>query len=58
MEAIEAVLALSGLAQETRLTIFRHLVQRGPGGETAGSLAERFGLPAATLSFLYKPPSP
>lgn len=44
-------MALSGLAQETRLTIFRHLVQKGPRGEAAGSLAERFGLPAATLSF-------
>jgi ArsR family transcriptional regulator len=51
MEMTDAVLALSGLAQESRLTIFRHLVQVGPEGESAGSLATRFGLPAATLSF-------
>lgn len=51
MEVNDAVLALSGLAQETRLAIFRHLVQVGPEGESAGGLAERFKLPAATLSF-------
>lgn len=47
---MDAVLALSGRAQETRLTIFRRLVQTGPEGEAAGRLAERFVLPAATLS--------
>jgi ArsR family transcriptional regulator len=51
METTDAVLALSGLAQETRLAIFRHLVQVGPEGESAGDLAERFQLPPATLSF-------
>ena len=47
----DAVLALSGLAQETRLEIFRYLVRRGPDGESAGRLAKRFSLPPATLSF-------
>ena len=51
METTDAVLALSGLAQETRLAIFRYLVQVGPEGESAGDLAERFQLPPATLSF-------
>jgi len=51
MESIEAVNALSGLANDTRLKIFRHLVQTGPDGESAGDLANRFGLPGPTLSF-------
>lgn len=51
MELTDAVNALSGLANETRLEIFRHLVQAGPAGESAGDLARRFGLPGPTLSF-------
>jgi ArsR family transcriptional regulator len=51
MEAIDAVNTLSGLANETRLAIFRHLVQTGPSGESAGDLADRFSLPGPTLSF-------
>jgi len=47
----EAVLALEALAQESRLEIFRLLVQRGPEGLAAGGIAEQLGLPAATLSF-------
>lgn len=51
MESTDAVHALSGLAQETRLAIFRDLVQRGPEGRAAGEIADRFELPGATLSF-------
>jgi len=51
MELTDAVNALAGLANETRLGIFRHLVQVGPSGVPAGHLAERFGLPGPTLSF-------
>lgn len=51
MELRDAVNALSGLANETRLAIFRHLVQQGPEGEAAGDLAQRFALPGPTLSF-------
>lgn len=51
MEATDAVHALSGLAQETRLAIFRDLVQTSPDGRAAGEIAKRFDLPAATLSF-------
>ena len=51
MESNDAVHALSGLAQETRLAIFRDLVQTGPGGRAAGEIARRFDLPGATLSF-------
>jgi DNA-binding transcriptional ArsR family regulator len=47
----EAVAALSALAQESRLEVFRLLVRQGPGGLPAGGVAERLGMPAATLSF-------
>ena len=43
--------ALGALAQETRLELFRLLVQRGPDGLAAGVLAEKLGVPPATLSF-------
>ena len=46
-----AIQALSALAQETRLDIYRLLVQRGPTGLAAGEIAERLDLPSPTLSF-------
>ena len=45
------VSSLGALAQETRLDIFRLLVQRGPEGIAAGEIGQRLGLPSATLSF-------
>jgi ArsR family transcriptional regulator, arsenate/arsenite/antimonite-responsive transcriptional repressor len=51
METKRAIEALGALAQETRLKVFRLLVQAGPGGMAAGSIAEKLDLPAATLSF-------
>jgi len=51
MEKIAAIAALAALAQESRLDIFRLLVQAGPDGLPAGQIAERLNLPAATLSF-------
>jgi len=45
------VSSLGALAQETRLDIFRLLVQRGPEGMAAGEIGQRLGLPSATLSF-------
>ena len=47
----DAITVLAGLAQETRLAIFRLLVEVGPGGMRAGMIAERLELPHATLSF-------
>lgn len=47
----EAVKALSALAQNSRLAIFRLLVEAGPGGMPAGSIGEKLDLPPATLSF-------
>src|SRR5438552_12815242 len=54
MKTGEAVKALAALAQDTRLAIYRLLVQQGPDGLPAGSIAERLDVPAATLSFHLK----
>jgi DNA-binding transcriptional ArsR family regulator len=51
MEKSAAVAALAALAQETRLDIFRLLVQAGTDGLPAGQIGERLHLPSATLSF-------
>jgi ArsR family transcriptional regulator, arsenate/arsenite/antimonite-responsive transcriptional repressor len=51
METLTAVVALEALAQESRLGIFRLLVEAGPQGLPAGRIAAGMGLPAATLSF-------
>lgn len=49
-----AVEALAALAQESRLSIFRLLVQAGKEGVAAGALGEMLGIPPATLSFHLK----
>jgi ArsR family transcriptional regulator len=46
-----AIAALGALAQETRLDIFRLLVERGPQGMAAGDIGERLKQPSPTLSF-------
>ena len=51
MEKTDAISALSALAQDTRLDIFRLLVQAGSEGRPVGHLGEKLGLPSATLSF-------
>ncbi len=51
MEKQDAVAALAALAQDTRLDVFRLLVQAGPDGLPAGQIAEHLQLPPATLSF-------
>jgi ArsR family transcriptional regulator len=51
MERSDAITALAALAQESRLDIFRLLVQAGADGLPAGRIGERLGLPSATLSF-------
>lgn len=48
---MHAVAALSALAQENRLQIFRLLVQAGPEGLAAGQVAEKLGLAPNTLTF-------
>jgi ArsR family transcriptional regulator len=54
MKTIQAVKALAALAQDTRLAIYRLLVQQGREGLSAGTIAQRLDLPAATLSFHLK----
>jgi len=45
-----AVDALGALAHETRLGVFRMLVQAGPDGMIAGAIAEAQGVPPSTMS--------
>lgn len=54
MEENSVIRALSALAQETRLRIYRLLVQAGLCGMPAGRIAEVLNVPAATLSFHLK----
>lgn len=51
MEMKAAIDALSALAHETRLNVFRLLVEAGPDGMSAGRIGEKLGLAPATLSF-------
>jgi ArsR family transcriptional regulator, arsenate/arsenite/antimonite-responsive transcriptional repressor len=50
MEIIEAVGALSALAQTTRMETFRLLVSREPDGVPAGELARLMAVPQNTMS--------
>jgi ArsR family transcriptional regulator len=54
MQTSEAVTALAALAQETRLAVFRLLVEAGPEGLPAGAIAEALDVAPATLSFHLK----
>jgi ArsR family transcriptional regulator, arsenate/arsenite/antimonite-responsive transcriptional repressor len=54
MESKTAVEALGALAQDSRLQVYRLLVQAGPEGVAASDIAERLGVPANTLSFHLK----
>jgi len=49
-EQIWAVDALAALAHETRLTVFRKLIQAGPEGMMAGEIAQACGVPSSTMS--------
>src|SRR5271167_2266878 len=51
MKKSTAIAALGALAQETRLDVFRLLVQKGPEGMPAGELGARLGQPSPTMSF-------
>lgn len=54
METKQATVALGALAQETRLAIFRLLVQAGARGVPAGEIAAAVSASPATLSFHLK----
>lgn len=49
-----AVTTLAALAQETRLAIFRRLVQAGPAGLSVGEIGAAVEAAPATLSFHLK----
>ncbi len=51
MEKESAVAALAALAQDSRLDVFRLLVQAGPDGMPAGQVAQALGLASNTLTF-------
>jgi len=51
MDSSTIVNALSALAQEHRLALFRLLVQAGTQGMAAGSIADALSLPNSSLSF-------
>jgi DNA-binding transcriptional ArsR family regulator len=51
MDAPQIIGALGALAHETRLEVFRRLVQRGPDGLSAGALAQALKLPPSSLTF-------
>ena len=51
MELFEAAALLAALGHESRLTIFRLLVEAGPAGLHASGVGERLGMAPATLSF-------
>src|ERR1700757_2595408 len=48
------VTALAALAQESRLAIFRALVQAGPAGLSAGKISEAIGVAPSSVSFHMK----
>jgi DNA-binding transcriptional ArsR family regulator len=54
MELKAATVILGALAQETRLSIFRLLIEAGPEGMAAGQISELLEVPPATLSFHLK----
>jgi DNA-binding transcriptional ArsR family regulator len=54
MKNTDAVQSLLALGQESRLNIFRLIVQRGSEGVTPSDIKESLGIPAATLSFHLK----
>lgn len=51
MEMFEAAEAFSSLSQETRLRVFRLLIEYGREGTVPGTIADELGIPPNTLSF-------
>lgn len=50
MEKTDVITALSGLAHDTRLDIFRLLVEAGPEGLAVGEIGQAVNVPPATLN--------
>ncbi|MBB3212234.1 DNA-binding transcriptional ArsR family regulator [Herbaspirillum sp. Sphag1AN] len=54
METKDIIAALAALAQESRLAVFRLLVQAGPDGMAASKIAESIAVTPSALSFHMK----
>ena len=54
MDSSTTIRALAALAQDTRLALFRLLVEQGPTGLTPGHMVDVLNVPPATLSFHLK----
>ena len=54
METKNVLAALAALAQDSRLAVFRLLVQAGPEGMAASKIGEHLGVPPSSLSFHLK----
>jgi len=54
MDTKETIAALAALAQESRLAVFRLLVQAGPAGLAASKIAEQISVTPSALSFHMK----
>lgn len=51
MDTLIAAEILAALGHESRLAIFRLLIEAGPDGINATAIGEKLGVPNATLSF-------
>lgn len=51
MDGSQAIRALSAIAHDYRLAIYRMLVQEGPAGLSAGDIAGRLDIPPSSLTF-------
>jgi ArsR family transcriptional regulator len=54
MDTAHVLAAMAALAQESRLKVFRLLVQAGPAGISPGKISEALAIPASSLSFHLK----
>ncbi|MDY7547157.1 metalloregulator ArsR/SmtB family transcription factor [Glaciimonas sp. CA11.2] len=54
MNTQTAIAALAALAQDSRLAVYRLLVQTGPSGMPPSKIGEQLGIPPSSLSFHLK----
>ncbi|MBR7776891.1 ArsR/SmtB family transcription factor [Undibacterium rugosum] len=54
MDTSQAIAGLAAIAQESRLAVFRLLVQAGPDGLIASKISDQLGMPPSSLSFHLK----
>ncbi|MEM9400241.1 MAG: metalloregulator ArsR/SmtB family transcription factor [Verrucomicrobiota bacterium] len=51
MDLERAIKAFDALSQETRLKVFKILIEYGKSGTSAGTISDRLSIPHNTLSF-------